>query len=266
MKIQRFTPTIILQPYIHQYYLAEGDFGASTRDVFFADGCIEMVFNIGLDFYKDDQKENWAKLIGQITQPLNVRATGKGKSFGIWFTPHGFSRFSNIPANEFTNKTIPLELVFDQNFIDSVGDYLTNNNIHGLLHALNRYFEKSAMTSSTGLKDQIAVYSSDRLLSNGEETDLNLLANTCNVSPRYLQKIFKDRIGIAPKQLQRISRFQKALHQITESPKVPFTAVTYDAGYYDQSHFIREFRAFTGFKPSDYQLRNHPINQYFLKA
>lgn len=266
MKIQSFTPTSLLRPYIHQYYLAEGDFGPSTRDVFFADGCLEMVFNIGLDFYKDEQKETWAKLIGQITQPLKVRATGKGKSFGIWFTPHGFSKFSNIPVNEFTNNTIPLELVFPQSFIDTVGDYLTHHNIADLLNFLNGYFEKSVVSTSLRLKEQIAGYSSERLLNNQEETDLNSLAKTCNVSQRYLQKIFRESIGVPPKQLQRISRFQKALQQMTESPEMPLTSVTYDAGYYDQSHFVREFKAFTGFKPSDYHLHNHPINQYFIKA
>jgi AraC-like DNA-binding protein len=62
----------------------------------------------------------------------------------------------------------------------------------------------------------------------------------------------------------RIVRFQSALQHLIGSHTDSLTDITYRAGYYDQAHFIREFKEFTGQVPSHFQLTKHPINQYFL--
>jgi AraC-like DNA-binding protein len=264
LTIQNFIPSPRLQPYIQQYYLAEGDFAQKTQDVFFADGCLEVVFNLDLDFYRDNQKEPWAKLIGQITRPLHVAAKGTGKSFGIWFSPQGFSFFSQIPVREFNDQAIALEAIFDRAFIDIVGSKLAVHDIEGLIGHINGYFEKLLEAPEANLKEQVADHAVKRLIRSGVELELNELARECNVSNRYLQKILADKVGFGPKKLQRILRFQQALNQLNSSSASSLTAIAYDSGYSDQSHFIREFRAFTGFAPSAYQHFSHPINQYSL--
>lgn len=266
MTIEKFIPSPQLQPYIHQYYLVEGDFGQKTHDVFFADGCLEIVFNMDLEFYRDNEKESWAKVIGQITQPLSVEAIGKGKSFGIWFAPHGFSMFSNVPVKELTDKSIPLDTIFDRDFIDFVGNCLHGNDINNLVEEVDNYFERIIRKPSNPLKVAVAEYVVQQLLYSQEESNLEQLARDCNVSLRYLQKIFLEKIGLGPKYFQRVSHFQQALHQMTLYQQDPLTSITYQAGYFDQSHFIREFKRFTGFVPSQYRLENHPINQHFLNS
>lgn len=264
MNIEKFIPSPQLRPYIKQYYLVEGDFGKKATDVFFADGCLEIVFNLEVDFYRNNKKEPWAKVIGQITQPLHVKATGKGKSFGIWFYPHGFSQFSKIPASELTNTAVPLDLIFDTDFIDAVGNRLVNDNITELINGVNTHFEGLLTDGTKTLKDSVAQHAVQRLIHSDEELSLNELAAACNISHRYLQKIFLERIGLSPKQFQRVTQFQQALDRLNSPSHNSLTTVAYDAGYFDQSHFIREFKRFTGFAPSQYRLENHPINRYFL--
>ena len=66
-------------------------------------------------------------------------------------------------------------------------------------------------------------------------------------SERHRRRLYQQQIGLAPKQVARIVRFQQALHELRTADEVSLE------GYYDQAHFIREFRAFTGMTPTAYR-------------
>src|SRR5690348_9857135 len=106
MNLRLFSPCHELKPFIKCYYLSESEYPNYVKDVFFADGCVEVVFHFGLDFYRGEEKECWAKVIGQITEPLTMTAIGKGRSFGIWFCPHAFSLFSRVSVSELNDKAL----------------------------------------------------------------------------------------------------------------------------------------------------------------
>jgi len=263
MLIEYFKPSFSLNKIIKTYYLIEGDFGNRTQDTFYADGCIEIVFNLDVQFYRKNVKEEWAKVIGQIVKPLEVEAKGKGKSFGIWFYPQGFSMLSGIPANELTEVAIPLDKIFDRYFVDFVGELLMNNKIIYLIRALNNFFEGILDNKKLNFKDIVAQQAIIKSYSS-ENWNLDELASDLNISNRYLQKIFLEKVGLRPKQYQRILRFQRALSQINMNSKNSLTLTAYDINYYDQSHFIREFKGFTGLVPSKFNSDNHHINRLFL--
>jgi AraC-like DNA-binding protein len=263
MNLRVITPSPKLQPFIRCYYLSESDYQDVVKDVFFADGCIEVVFHVGLDFYRGHEKESSAKVIGQITKPLTMRASGKGTSFGIWFLPHTFSLFSGIPVNELNDKAIALDNVFDPNFIDFVKNAIHENDVAVLVAATNEYLNsKLSVTNIT--REKIAAHAVHYIFSKKGNSDLDKLARECNVSNRYLQKLFLERVGFSPKFLIRIARFQYAVNHLINSQVTSLTELTYHMGYYDQAHFIREFREFSGESPSQFQLSRYPINQYFL--
>ncbi len=69
-------------------------------------------------------------------------------------------------------------------------------------------------------------------------------------SERYIQKLFLDNVGITPKSFSNIHRFNKSL-QLIQTADLPLTSIAYDCGYYDQAHFIKEFKKFTGLTPSE---------------
>jgi len=264
MNLQLFYPSLKLQSYIKCYYLSESDYTDYVKDVFYADGCVEVVFHIGLDFYRDEEKECWAKVIGQITQPLTMKAKGRGRSFGIWFWPHTFSLFSDFSVNVLNDKAIALDNVFNQTFIDFVRNSMHENDIESLVRETNSCLLKKLKVPVNPLKERIAAHAVQYIVNEKNNSNLDKLVSECNISNRYLQKMFLERIGFSPKFFIRITRFQRALHYVVNCQTDSLTNLAHQAGYYDQAHFIREFKEFTGISPSQFRLTGHPINQYFL--
>jgi AraC-like DNA-binding protein len=77
------------------------------------------------------------------------------------------------------------------------------------------------------------------------------LAGQCFLSVRQFERKFKEFSGFSPKLFTRITRFQAAL-QLYPNPGKTLTEIAYDCGYYDQSHFINDFKEFSGYHPKHY--------------
>jgi AraC-like DNA-binding protein len=85
------------------------------------------------------------------------------------------------------------------------------------------------------------------------------------ITSRYLQKLFLQHTGLTPKLYRKINRFQNSLKLISKK-NTSLTAIAYDCGYFDQSHFIRDFKSFTGTTPSGYASATSPITSAFSNS
>jgi AraC-like DNA-binding protein len=84
------------------------------------------------------------------------------------------------------------------------------------------------------------------------------------VGERYLQQLFQKYIGVSPKFFARIVRFSY-IFKVIKDEDPNWADVVYEAGYYDQSHFIRNFKAFTGEDPSAYIFAEKSLANFFMK-
>jgi transcriptional regulator GlxA family with amidase domain len=69
---------------------------------------------------------------------------------------------------------------------------------------------------------------------------------------RQLERNFKKQIGVSPKQLGKVIRLQTALKMLLDQKSENLTDIAYESEYFDQSHFIKDFREFTGINPKDF--------------
>jgi transcriptional regulator GlxA family with amidase domain len=84
------------------------------------------------------------------------------------------------------------------------------------------------------------------------------------VGERHLERLFKQYIGLSPKFFTRIIRFS-TIFQLIEQQDPSWAGLAYETGYFDQSHFIRNFKAFTGEDPSRYGFDEKNMANFFLK-
>lgn len=263
MVVMRFKPHQALAKFVKCYYYLENDTSAIVRDTYFADGCVEAVFSTGWEFYRDGNKEDWAKVIGQIIQPRTLTIAGSGLSFGIWFYPHTFSCFTKISVNELNDRVISWDLLFSKSFAEFVGDSLSKRRFKELISGVDNYLLKKKQGNNDS-RDKLAEAAVQYLYTHKATSCLDELAVSLNVSQRYLQKIFLAKVGFSQKFLLRILRFQEAVRTIGQDSTSGFARMAYENDFSDQSHFIREFKSFTGMVPSEFEKQKLPINQHFL--
>lgn len=84
------------------------------------------------------------------------------------------------------------------------------------------------------------------------------LAREAGVSRKHLGDLFRRDVGLTPKALARVHRFKSALALLSGRAQVPWVALAAHCGYYDQSHLIRDFRAFTGYAPGEFVRHARP--------
>ena len=133
MVVTKFAPSARLRKYIKCFYYIENANDLLISDTYFADGCVEAVFSIGWDFYKDDIKEDWAKVIGQIIKPRRLKIVGKGQSFGIWFYPHTFTFFSDIEMFQLNDGVLSWDAIFPASIAEFVGNCIYEKQLDRLV-------------------------------------------------------------------------------------------------------------------------------------
>jgi AraC-like DNA-binding protein len=92
------------------------------------------------------------------------------------------------------------------------------------------------------------------------------IAREANMSQRRFIELFRDEVGVTPKLFCRVQRFQNVINGIDRQVDVDWVDLALSHGYTDQSHFIHDFRAFSGLKPSEYLgLRTDSLNHVRFK-
>jgi AraC-like DNA-binding protein len=98
-----------------------------------------------------------------------------------------------------------------------------------------------------------------------QKGDINLLSlyKYLGIDKSTLEKKFKQKVGITPKNLAAIYRFNHAVALKSHKPSISFTQISYECGYYDQAHLIRDFSRFTGQSPSSYFKKKYRFTEIF---
>jgi AraC-like DNA-binding protein len=270
MEFKQFPPSDMLKPYIRHYYIFQSDEDTEFNDTVFPSGDMEMIFNLGNgvweslvdnQFLKTPQIELW----GQITKPLPIKSKGRHIMLGIKFFTHSAAYFLNDGIGGFNDQITDLSSVIG-NPIKILHTQLLEAKDEQTRIALVESFLLKKLISNERKAfriDKVAHILSS-IKKNPLESNLGTIANKHGITPRYLHKLIYQHTGLSPTSFNKINRFQLSLSLITKNQQ-PFTAIAYSAGYFDQSHFIRDFKSFTGLTPSAYLDNITPVNQLLLQ-
>ena len=218
-----------------------------------ADGCVEFIFHYKGSFKELTEKDNISQSLSMIhAQSQKVRRFLTTENFGIfgaYLYPYAIPYLCSMPSSELSNEMPDLEMLYG-----SEGKALEENmmlavNNTGRLRILTAFFEKKFLPHS-GREPGMFACINHIIYSNGM-VNVRKLSDKYFLSTRQFERKFKEHAGFAPKLYARIIRFQSARRTNFNKQK-SLTEIAYDYGYYDQSHFIHDFKEFSGYQPKEF--------------
>ncbi|MCL6266624.1 DUF6597 domain-containing transcriptional factor [Flagellimonas myxillae] len=271
MNYQTFEPHPDLAALISCYWTLEVPASDKPeRQRIIPDGKIEMVFVFGDDIKRYTSEEDFilqprAFVLGQTLEPFYVEPTGTVNSFSVSFYPYGFANFVDVPLKTLANKETPISDIF--------GEETANNLEEQIIQATDTQeritiVEKFllARLNQTATVDAIVKSTVEALLNTKGNTSISNILRKDPSKRRQLERKFSEQIGISPKQLGKVIRLQSALKLLLSREGENLTHIAYESNYYDQAHFIKDFKEFTGISPKEFLgHKNMELSSAFYK-
>lgn len=270
MTYRTITPNVDIAPFVKCYWTLVGPKELQPqKQRIVPDGCLEMIFHYG-DLYKQFLRDGSyiiqpkSFVFGQITQPLDIEPTGETGIFAIRFHPDGFIPFATIPIYEMENRAVSLEELFGKDGIRLANEVLSAITNEDRMKMVESFLIKRLTSPQT--VDRIAKSSVEVILQLNGQLSVDELSDQLNINRRQLERKFASVIGLSPKQLSKIIRLQATLKLIAANRFESLTAIAYEGNYYDQAHFIKDFKEFTGMSPKKFYANNLKMALLFLDA
>jgi AraC-like DNA-binding protein len=251
--IESIKPTGILRKYIQNYFIVETnnsvDFLPDER--VYPCGYATMVFHYGSPskFRKKDSGkyiEPNLVLCGQQTSYYDLSLSGKTGMIIIVFKPQGLKSFFNFPITELLNENLSLQDLATHE-ADELEDKLFNSpdNKQRIIH-LENFLIKKLIPDDEYERIEYAL----RIIENhnGQIKAQELAHDVC-LGIKQFERIFSNCVGINPKKFSSIVRLQNVLQMKRKHDKSSMSQLAFDNGYFDQSHFIHDFKSLTGLTP-----------------
>lgn len=186
-----------------------------------------------------------------IYQKESIQTSRVIKNFKVELFPHTLYEIFAISPSEVAYEDITVEDIFGKNDASLLYEELeSTNNGERMIEIFEKYFTKKLFTSSIK-KGDITSY----FLEN--HSNLEALSKDLGYSQRWIQKQYLEIFGISFKKIQNNKRFLNALNKINNKilqgeKNINFTDITSECNYFDQAHFIKEFKKYTGKTPNTY--------------
>jgi AraC-like DNA-binding protein len=188
-------------------------------------------------------------ICGQQSNYYDLSLAGETGMILTAFKPHGLKAFFNFPAKELLNENISLNLLI-KNEANVLEDKLLNsiNNEQRINH-LENFFTKRLIFN----RDFDRIDHAIKLIENykGQIKTQQISREVC-LGIKQFERIFSNHVGMNPKKFSSIIRFQNVIQMKRKFKELNMSQLAFDNGYYDQSHFIHDFKSLTGLSPKDF--------------
>jgi len=184
------------------------------------------------------------------------------ESRGMWqgiqvnFTPIGAHLFLGLPMHTLTNRVVELDDIFGAKAHRLVAQLHEASSWEARFAILDAAIIARLAEASTPSLSVAGAW--QRLNETGGHLNIGTLAAELGCSQKHLIAQFREQIGLPPKVVARIMRFNRVVSLLKHDDGVRWAKIALDCGYYDQAHFIRDFREFAGSTPSEFLGRRLP--------
>jgi AraC-like DNA-binding protein len=253
------SPNPPLRSWVRSLWYCRAPRFSHGRERVLPNGCMQIILNLSRNYLTDcgeDGKGNRrlprAIVVGTRARYGVVDTADMEEMVGILIEPGGFAELFRERADLFFERSIGLEEVWagtslTDRLCESPTPVEKLRTLEGLL--------SGRLHSGTRRSEMI-----DQAMHLFREKGFCVAecARSVGVSERRLSQVFREQVGLSPKMWCRIHRFQTAVRALHNGVDVPWTELALRCGYYDQSHFANDFRAFSGINPTTYSAHRGP--------
>jgi AraC-like DNA-binding protein len=254
----RHIPRHPLSQFVDCLWLYEGYTQPHAKERVLPTGQMQIVINLLEDksciYDREDtercQTFGGSLLAGAHSEYLVISTAMQASVIGVNFKPGGVFPFLRMPAGELRDTTVSLDTLWGADANDLRDQLLGAVTPHARFEILERVLLAEL---ARGFDRHPAVrFALHQFIAAPHMTTISGVTDQIGLSPRRFIQVFRDETGFTPKVFCRIRRFQQALGRMEGRKKVEWAGVALDCGYFDQAHFIHDFRAFSGINPSSY--------------
>jgi AraC-like DNA-binding protein len=271
MVFQVHIPTFPLNRFIERLFYYEGINAAHTMDRFLPDGNAEIIIDLteGTQFIYDNEtlaeiqacRYFWAS--GVRTQPITIPSGNGSRILVVAFKRGRAYPFYPIPVSELTDHVVSADLIFRKAILDLREQLLAAASIHQMFLLVERFLFQCAMDRlSSEYTSRCIEYAVSSIVNTPNRLSFQQLSEQIGYSQKHFINLFKCQVGVTPKQYLKIMRFQQAVLEMEIGQTADWSHFAQENGYYDQSHFINEFKCFSGFTPGEYMQRKTDTLNY----
>ena len=270
MNYQVYHPSTGLESFVKCFWTLEDEAHATiVPQRVVPDGCMEMIIHYG-DLYRQFLEDGTTVIqprsfiFGQITNYIEIAPTGKSGIAAARFLPEGLAPFLNIPVASLENKAVELTHLFGEKAKLLELKVISSTDNNERIQCIEQFLLDQL--GQPHRIDNITKSCVDAIVHSHGQLGMIELADKVNSHRRRIERKFSAAVGMSPKQLSRVVRLQATMKMLEQKNFDNLTALALENGYYDQAHFIKDFRDFTGMSPKSFFAENLRFAALFASA
>lgn len=207
------------------------------------DGCVDIIFDL-----RSSTSAKGAFVVGLMTEYEVMTLSQNRFLFGIRFFVDNIRTFLKYPVSEVTGYHVFLEDLWGNEALALTEEIVSEPNVSNMIATIERKFMQMLLMDKAE-PDGLLQMSMKYLYSSRGMVTIGALAEELSYSERSIRRTFQKELGVSPKELSDIIRFQNLLKDFSSSPQPRLSDLSFKYGYYDQSHLIRQFKRYYGLPP-----------------
>ncbi|CAN5909774.1 hypothetical protein BH23ACT11_BH23ACT11_29050 [soil metagenome] len=257
MMYRTYIPRPPLSDFVELFWIYEGYDPPHVRERVIPTGTMQLIFNLREDEFRvydrrghQFQRLDGALISGAHSKFVVIDTASQTSTAGVHFRPGGAYPFLGLPASELRDADVPLEALWGTKAIE----------------LRDRLLESETPESRFSLLEQALLAQVARPLEHHPAVALALnefqsmprtravreMSERAGLSQRRFIQLFREEVGLTPQLYCRIRRFQEVVRLVGSGQRVEWGDVALGCGYFDQAHFIHDFRSFSGVTPTIY--------------
>lgn len=266
MKVCKLIPNQYLRPYISRYWIWENE--TALPKIFSGTGT-ELMFHYG------EPPSGIEQMGEKITLPQSYFMSPRMKYcrlnspkklgfISVRFRAGAFRHFCNTPCIDIVDSFVDIEDLWGRTGQKFEQQVLEAKNLCQRINIIEKFLMKFLM--QYGKNDQYVDMAVKKLLYNYKTVSIKGISRDSFLSQRQMERKFKSAVGVSPKIFQRISRFEAVMKKLLLQQEKNYLPVILDHGYYDQSHFLKEFKSYLGEYPASFLQEKNFMSHFYNES